>query len=121
MKNGFIFHEFEELMQNYVEAPKDYLYSCKPESIIAYGENAKKYNTMINELHSKVINEHRWPTTDEYDSAENYREVVKANTRKMLGLLSKFLYDDKTFEYVHQVLKEVESNYFDEVEEDDYI
>lgn len=111
MKNGFIFHEFEVLMKNYVEGPED-SYTDGPESILWYGEHAKDNNTKMNDLRSKVIDEHRWPTDEEYNLLEKYRGRLEKYTYGMRQCLGQYLYDVKTFEYVQQVLKEVEKNYF---------
>lgn len=111
MKIRFIFHEFEVLMHNYVEGPVDN-YTEGPESIIWCGEHAKDNNTMINEIHSKVINEHRWPTEEELMLVDRYRDRLENYTYEMQRRLGQYLYDIKTIEYVHDVLKEVEKNFF---------
>jgi hypothetical protein len=67
---------------------------------------------MINEIYSKVINEHRWPTEEELEMADWHRNRLKNYTYEMQKCLGQYLYDVKTIEYVHDVLKEVEKNYF---------
>lgn len=111
MKTCFTFYEFEVLMKNYVEGPED-SYTDGPESILWYGEHAKINNTRIRDIQSKVINEHRWPTAEEINMVDMYRNRIGSYTREMHKRLGMYLYDEKTIEYVRNVLKEVERNYF---------